>query len=63
MPKYTFTSDEGSSDNEDDISMLFNDLDRTNIAKINELLDSLNENNRFWKHKISFMRNLINLLV
>jgi hypothetical protein len=42
-PKYTFSSDEESSDDEDDYSMMFKGLDRTKIDKINELINTLNE--------------------
>jgi hypothetical protein len=64
-PKYTSSSDEESSDDEDDISMLFNVLDRAKVDKINELIDSLNEKDRLLEKnkKLSFMRNMINLLV
>lgn len=44
--KYTSIGDEESNDDEDDISMLFKGLDRTKIAKTNELIDSLNEEDR-----------------
>jgi hypothetical protein len=33
-PKYTSSSDEESSDDEDDISMLFNVLDRQKLIKL-----------------------------
>jgi hypothetical protein len=45
--KYTSSSNEESNDEDDvDYSDLFKRLDRTEIAKINELIDALNENNR-----------------
>jgi hypothetical protein len=45
-PKYTSSSDEDSSDDEDDYSKLFKGFDRSKIKKINELIDGLNENDR-----------------
>jgi hypothetical protein len=45
-PKYTSSSDEGSSDNEVDYSELFKGLDRAKVEKINELIDALNEKDR-----------------
>src|SRR5688572_24999155 len=45
-PKYSTYSDEDSSDDEIDYSSLFKGLDRTKIAKINELIDALNEKDR-----------------
>jgi hypothetical protein len=45
--KYTSSSNEESNNKDDvDYSDLFKRLDRTKIAKINELIDALNENNR-----------------
>jgi hypothetical protein len=44
-PKYTFSSYEESSGNEDDYSMMFKGLDRTKIDKISELVNALNEKN------------------
>jgi hypothetical protein len=45
-PKYTSFSDEESNDDDIDCSDLFKGLDRTKIAKINELIDALNDNKR-----------------
>jgi hypothetical protein len=45
-PKYT-SSDEESSDDEVDYSDLFKGLDRSKVDKINELIDALNEKDRF----------------
>jgi hypothetical protein len=45
-PKYTTSSDDDSSDDEVDYSILFKGLDRTKVDKINELIDALNEKNR-----------------
>jgi hypothetical protein len=45
-PKYTFSSDEESSDDEVDYSDLFKGLDRAKEEKINELIDALNEKDR-----------------
>jgi hypothetical protein len=45
-PKYTSSSDEESSDDEVDYSILFKGLDRAKVEKINELIDALNEKDR-----------------
>jgi hypothetical protein len=45
-PKYSTSSDEDSSDDEVDYSSLFKGLDRAKVEKINELIDSLNEEDR-----------------
>jgi hypothetical protein len=45
-PKYSSSSDEESSDNEVDYSILFKGLDRAKVEKINELIDDLNEKDR-----------------
>jgi hypothetical protein len=45
-PKYTTSSDDGSSDDEVDYTDLFKGLDRTKVDKINELIDALNEKDR-----------------
>jgi hypothetical protein len=45
-PKYTFSSDEESSDDEVDYTDLFKGLDRAKVDKINELIDALNEKDR-----------------
>jgi hypothetical protein len=45
-PKYSFSSDEESSDDEVDYSGLFKGLDRAKVEKINELIDVLNEKDR-----------------
>jgi hypothetical protein len=45
-PKYTFSSDEESSDDEVDYTDLFKGLDRTKVDKINELIDALNEKDK-----------------
>jgi hypothetical protein len=45
-PKYTTSSDDDSSDDEVDYTSLFKGLDRTEVDKINELIDALNEKNR-----------------
>jgi hypothetical protein len=42
-PKYSYSSDEESSDDEIDYSDLFKGLDRSKVDKINELIDALNE--------------------
>jgi hypothetical protein len=43
-PKYTTSDDEGdSSDNEEDLTLLFKDLSQKQIDKINELVSSINE--------------------
>jgi hypothetical protein len=46
-PKYSSSSDEESSDDEVDYSSLFKGLDRAKVEKINELIDALNEKDRF----------------
>jgi hypothetical protein len=46
-PKYTTSSDDDSSDDEVDYSSLFKGLDRAKVEKINELIDALNEKDRF----------------
>jgi hypothetical protein len=46
-PKYSSSSDEESSDDEKDYSDLFKGLDRSKVDKINELIDALNEKDRF----------------
>jgi hypothetical protein len=45
-PKYTTSSDDGSSDDEVDYTKLFKGLDRSKVDKINELIDALNEKDR-----------------
>jgi hypothetical protein len=45
-PKYTYSSDEESSDDEVDYTKLFKGLDRSKVDKINELIDALNEKDR-----------------
>jgi hypothetical protein len=45
-PKYTTSSDDGSSDDEVDYTDLFKGLDRAKVDKINELIDALNEKDR-----------------
>ena len=45
-PKYTSSSDEDSSDDEVDYSVLFKGLDKAKVEKINELTDALNEKDR-----------------
>jgi transcription initiation factor IIF auxiliary subunit len=43
-PKYTTSDDEGSSsDNEDDLTSLFANLNKDQKKKINELIESINE--------------------
>jgi hypothetical protein len=43
-PKYTTSSDEGnSSDNEDDLTSLFANLTKVQKKKINELMEAINE--------------------
>jgi hypothetical protein len=42
-PKYSSSIDEESSDDEVDYTDLFKGLARTNLDKINELIDALNE--------------------
>jgi hypothetical protein len=46
-PKYSSSSDEESSDDEVGYADLFNGLDRAKVDKINELIDALNEKDRF----------------
>jgi hypothetical protein len=44
-PKYTTSDDEGSSsDNEDDLTSLFANLTKDQKKKINELIETINEN-------------------
>jgi hypothetical protein len=63
-PKYTSSSDEESSDDEVDYSVLFKGLDRSKVDKINELIGALNEKDRLLENKkIFFMKNKINLLM
>jgi hypothetical protein len=45
-PKYTTSSNDGSSDDEVDYTDLFKGLDRAKVDKINELIDALNEKDR-----------------
>jgi hypothetical protein len=45
-PKYSSSSDEDSSDDEVDYSVLFKGLDKAKVEKINELTDALNEKDR-----------------
>jgi hypothetical protein len=45
-PKYSTSSDEGSSDDEVDYTSLFKGLDRAKVEKINELIEALNEKDR-----------------
>jgi hypothetical protein len=45
--KYTTSSDDDSSDDEVDYTDLFKGLDRAKVDKINELIDALNEKDRF----------------
>jgi hypothetical protein len=46
-PKYSSSSDEESSDDEVDYTNLFKGLDRAKVDKINELIDALNEKDRY----------------
>jgi hypothetical protein len=46
-PKYTSSSDEECDDEDVDYSNLFKGLDRFKVGKINELIDALNEKDRF----------------
>jgi hypothetical protein len=63
-PKYTFSSDEESFDDEVDYNDLFKGLDRSKVDKINELIDVLHEKDRLLENKkIFFMRNMTNLLM
>jgi hypothetical protein len=50
-PKYTTSSDDDSSDDEVDYTDLFKGLDRTKVAKINELIDALNEKDRLLENQ------------
>jgi hypothetical protein len=44
IPKYTTSDDEGdSSDNEENLFLLFKGLNRNQIKKVNELVSSINE--------------------
>jgi hypothetical protein len=62
--KYTFSSDEESSNDEVDYNDLFKGLDRSKVEKINELIDALHEKDRLLENKkIFFMRNMTNLLM
>jgi hypothetical protein len=45
-PKYTSYSDDDSSDDDEDYSMLFKGLDRSMVDKVNELIDALNEKDK-----------------
>jgi hypothetical protein len=45
-PRYSFSSDEESSDDEVDYTDLFKGLDRAKVDKINELTDAFNEKDR-----------------
>jgi hypothetical protein len=54
-PKYTSFSDEESNDDDIDCSDLFKGLDRTKIAKINELIDALNDNKRLIEKQEDFL--------
>jgi hypothetical protein len=54
-PKYTSSSDEESSDDEVDYSDLFKGLDRSNVDKINELIDAINEKDRFLEKQEDIM--------
>jgi hypothetical protein len=45
-PKCTSSSDDKSSNDDVDYINLFKGLDRTKIAKINELINALNEKDR-----------------
>jgi hypothetical protein len=45
-PKYSTSSDDDSSDDEVDYTILFKGLDRAKVEKINELIDALNEKDR-----------------
>ena len=63
-PKYCSSSDEESSDDEVDYSILFKGLDRAKVEKINELIDALNEKDRLLEKQRTFcMRDMTNLLV
>jgi hypothetical protein len=49
-PKYTSSSDDDDDSVDDiDYSNLFKGLEISNVDKINELIDALNEKNRFLK--------------
>ena len=54
-PKYSTSSDEDSSDDEVDYSSLFKGLDRAKVAKINELIDALNEKDRLLEKQVDIL--------
>jgi hypothetical protein len=45
-PKYSYSRDEESSDDEIDYTDLFRGLDRSKVDKINVLIDAINEKDR-----------------
>jgi hypothetical protein len=63
-PKYTSSSDDDSSDDEVDYGDLFKGLDRAKIAKINEIIDDLNEKDRILeKQEDLLLMSTISLLM
>jgi hypothetical protein len=53
--KYTSSSNEESDDDDVDYSDLFKGLGGTKIAKINELVDALYENNRLFEKQVDLL--------
>jgi hypothetical protein len=61
-PKYTSSSDEESSDNDEiDYSGLFKGLDRSKVDKINELIDALNEKDRLLEKQEDILYELVHV--
>jgi uncharacterized protein YjcR len=55
-PKYTISSDEGSSsDNEDDLFALFANLNMEQKNKLNELIETINENDDLLQSQENFL--------
>jgi hypothetical protein len=55
-PKYTTSSDEGSSsDNEDDLLALFANLNMEQKKKINELIETINEKDDLLESQEDFL--------
>jgi hypothetical protein len=62
--KYTSSSNEESSNDEDDYNMVFMGFDITKIDKIKKLNNGINEKNELIKNKkILFLRSIINLVM
>jgi hypothetical protein len=57
-PKYTTSSDEGSSsDNEDDLISLFANLSMDQKKKLNELIETINEKDDLLESQDDFLVN------